>query len=56
MTYSVRLSKSFTRIAAGLSFAAMLLVASPPLQAGKITGFSWTTGIVSMRGSMRHRQ
>lgn len=42
------MTKTFFRIAAGLSFAATLLVANDPLQAGEITGFTWSVGIASV--------
>ena len=48
MTYSDRLSKSSRRIAASLSFVAMLLVASPFLHAGEITAWNWFPGIASV--------
>lgn len=38
------------RVAAGLTFVSALFLASSPVQAGKITGFSWTSGIASIAG------
>lgn len=48
MTYFDRFVNSFPRIAVGLSFAAMLLVASTSLQAGEITAWTWSSGIASV--------
>ncbi len=49
MTYSDGLSKSFQRIAASVSFTAMLLAASTSVHAGKITAWTWSpTGIASV--------
>jgi len=49
MTYTNQHSRIPSRIAAGLTFAAMLLVASSSVQAGRITAWAWDpTGIASV--------
>ncbi len=48
MTHSGYFSKTFLRIAASLSFAAMLLVACTSLQAGEITAYTWSSGVASI--------
>ncbi len=49
MFFSVSYKKLTMRIAATLLFAAITLIGDP-VQAGKITGFAWTDGIVSIAG------
>jgi hypothetical protein len=48
MTYCLRLSKATPRIAAVLTCAATLLATSTSLQAGRITGFTWSSTVASV--------